>query len=274
MLTSSGLCQQRFEHAVPLAFMHYERNELDFALSCLERYRPANWQVALPASVVLWHQLRARVWLAQGMAERHESVLEELSLYAIQHGIHWMQRWIEWERVVRWLQAGELERSGMVVRRLCSDPEEFGQTSGLPSFGDAVFDPVVGAIRYCIHSGRVEGALGILAPHLAQAAGQGYVVRHAKLQVLKALAWEGKGLHEEAAAAMSVALLCAHEHGLVRTFLDEGPLCAALIRNLRRGGACAMPPTVQAYRRQLLTAFEEPPGEVCDRRESCCLQSR
>jgi LuxR family maltose regulon positive regulatory protein len=71
-----------------------------------------------------------------------------------------------------------------------------------------------------------------------------------EILILQALAHHAHGSDGAAHAALARALALAEPEGYARTFLDEGPPLAALLRNLT--------PPASAYARELLAAFDAP----------------
>ncbi len=103
--------------------------------------------------------------------------------------------------------------------------------------------------RVLIAQGEYERALAFLARLLEPIEAVGRMGRVIELLALRALALRAHGQESEALIALERALVLAEPEGYIRTFVDEGPPMAAL---LREAHTRAIRP---AYVAQLLTAF-------------------
>jgi LuxR family transcriptional regulator, maltose regulon positive regulatory protein len=132
-------------------------------------------------------------------------------------------------------------------------------------FGGVIFAAGVEALgvtpsRVLVSHGRATGDTAALgqaergleaARRLAEEQGLGWL--RLRMLLLTALLADAQGDHDAALAALAAAVAQAEPEGVVRPFLDEGAPMAALLADLRDGGA---PP---AYLDTLLAAF---PGQA------------
>jgi LuxR family maltose regulon positive regulatory protein len=104
--------------------------------------------------------------------------------------------------------------------------------------------------RLFILQDRAAEALDLLASLLVEARQLDRIDLIIDLQNLRALALQAEGQDEQAMAALEEALNLAEPGGFVRTFLDEGPSMARLLRQAASRGIAP------AYALKLLAAFD------------------
>ena len=85
--------------------------------------------------------------------------------------------------------------------------------------------------RVYLARGDPAAALALLAPYRREMETRGWADETLRAAVLQALALQAQGLPERALAALAEALRLAEPGGLVRTFVDEGPAMARLLRS-------------------------------------------
>ena len=90
--------------------------------------------------------------------------------------------------------------------------------------------------RIFIAQDRAAEALDLLEPLLVQARQLSRIDLIIEVQILRALAWQIAGDDEQAMDALTEALSLAEPGGWVRTFLDEGPAMAGLLRRAASQG--------------------------------------
>jgi LuxR family maltose regulon positive regulatory protein len=91
--------------------------------------------------------------------------------------------------------------------------------------------------RVHLAQGDPVTALAVLAPLRQQAEAKNQPDERLKVLVLQALAFQAQGETEPAVAALGEALTLAEPGGFVRTFVDEGPAMAGLLRFASKQGA-------------------------------------
>jgi LuxR family maltose regulon positive regulatory protein len=240
--------------AAPCALTLYEQNQLHEAEVLLDRHEPFLNSFFSPSSRTLWYQLRARL---HGLSEdqaRHEAVIRAGVAYAMHLGLAWMENAIRWEGVAQDLRQGRRDAATQKASPLLGELR-LGRGERWIQSCDEVFGALVGAIRYFIHTDATALALQLLEREIAWDEAQGRRLRGAKLHVLQAMALASTGKQEQAQAAMGYAVALGKDCGLIRTFLDEGPLCMDLLRALDEQVPHDTGTPLDAYRRHLLQAF-------------------
>jgi LuxR family maltose regulon positive regulatory protein len=245
--------------AAPCALALYEIDRLDEAGELLDRHEPLLGALYSPSSRTLWYQLRARLHSLDDNLEQHAATLRDGVAYARQHGIEWMANAILWEGVAGDLRHGQHESARQKAVPLLAGLDLERSTPWI-TVSDEVFGAHIGAIRYFAQTGATALALQLVQPRIAWDEAKGRRLRLAKLRVLQAMALSAGGQREPAHAAMDQALALGRECGLVRTFLDEGPPCAALLRELDQRAPEETGTPLDAYRRHLLQAFAREAG--------------
>jgi LuxR family transcriptional regulator, maltose regulon positive regulatory protein len=254
MLNTMACHPSQSRSDAPSAAVHYERNDLAGAQACLEAYRPTLAQDFLPLSVVLWHQLASRVAFARGGTDPVPPGPDPLSLYADRRNIPWIRARADWDRVADYLSVDAVDAAAALVSHLKLDIELAARASPAVTFADDVFDPAVHATRFCVHADQPDTALDLLQGQVTDALRLGRLPRLVKLQVLQSLAHHARGDINPAFALMTAALQRGNELDLVRTFLDEGSRCEALLKAMQVQ-AQKLPEPLARHRESLLQAF-------------------
>jgi LuxR family maltose regulon positive regulatory protein len=218
------------EACVGLARLHYQWNELETA----ERYAQQGLALArqlhnvdTPAACGV---LLARVKLAQGGAAEALTTLAETDQFVQQHHFgHWAGE-ITAVRIQALLQQGNLVAAAQLA-----------QAHDLP----------ISQARVHLAQHAPAAALAVLEPVRQQAETRGWADKRLQAMLLQALAHQAAGANEKAVQQLDEALTLAAPGGLLRVFIDEGPLLAAL---LREAAAQGVAPT---YVQPLLTACGE-----------------
>jgi LuxR family maltose regulon positive regulatory protein len=205
-----------------------------------------------PADVVAeGYVALARLQLAQGELEDVDNTLQKAEQVARSAMLDpWNNCWLDDCRVRLWLARGDLEAAS-----------RWAQVSGLTPDGEFSYHYDLNHInlaRTLVTRGRREPsgpylseALGLLTRLLEAAESVGWVHEATKILILQALAFQAHGDGEEAAAALARALMLAQPGGYVRTFIDEGPVMAKLLRQaITRGDS-------SSYAAKLLAALED-----------------
>jgi LuxR family maltose regulon positive regulatory protein len=140
-----------------------------------------------------------------------------------------------------WLSQGDSEAAGRWAQKY----KEIGQTEYLREFEDLTL------ARVFLAQNRPAEALHLLDSHLPPAetaARMGHVI---EIQALRALAFSASENLERALDALSHALRLAEPEGYIRTFIDEGPPMARLLRYATSQGI------TQAHIDGLLANFDD-----------------
>jgi LuxR family maltose regulon positive regulatory protein len=192
------------------------------ALAALDRAEGIMSRAGQPSFVEVIHALRAGIQLDQGRAEGDREALEAATRWARDSGL-----------LDGWRDALDGRFPGIHRR-------EF---------------PFLIVARILLLRGETGTALDLLAALLAMAERTGRHQSVVQILVLESLARNAQGERESALAPLRRALSLAEPGGFVRTFVDEGPELAGLIRQAAPG---AVSPD---YARRLAEAFG-PDGRV------------
>jgi LuxR family maltose regulon positive regulatory protein len=238
----------------PKALVLYELNRLEDAEDCLERYEPFLNTMYSPSSRTLWYQMRARLLALRGDDSGCLSAIQEGAAYATRHGIAWMEAILHWQRVDYDLARGDINRArAMATELLERTPLDVAPEWIVPC--EEVLGPTISALRFLIRAGESQRALNCLQVHLAHSEQQLRRQRLIKLRVLEALGRDALGERDEALGALRQAVGLGALSGAIRSFVDEGPACLALLRDLQRIGE--LDPGDTAYLSRLRAAFED-----------------
>jgi LuxR family maltose regulon positive regulatory protein len=197
--------------------------------------------------------LLARLQLAQGEFKRALDSLDQAEQISQRVKIDpWITAWADDCRLRLWLSTGDVAAAA-----------HWAQTSGLSVDGELSYQHDlhhVNLARVLIAPGTaypgrrdLSQALDLLARLQLAAHKAGWVSEEIKILILQALGLESRGDVAEALAALEHALFLAEPCGYVRTFVEEGPPLAHLLRQEAVRGI------VPGYVGQLLAALGEEP---------------
>ncbi|MCO6450768.1 MAG: tetratricopeptide repeat protein [Caldilineales bacterium] len=197
------------EACVGLARIHYQWNDLEAA----EQYGRQGLALArqlenvdTPAACGV---LLARVKLAQGDIESALTTLAEADQFVQRHHFaHW-QNGITSVRIQTLLQQDNL-----------AEAAQLAETYDLP----------ISQARIHLAQGDPNAALAVLEPIRRQAEAKNWADERLQAMVLQALAYDALGDTKAAMQTLSGALALAAPGGLIRIFIDEGPIMAALLK--------------------------------------------
>jgi LuxR family maltose regulon positive regulatory protein len=235
-----------------LARLHLSRGELDEASSALDGFvlaRPAG--TAEDTTGVRFRYMhpwcadaeRVRLWLARG----------------------------EVDRAVRWAEQLERQRQADFIAH--------GRPYPAPYRRDC---EDVARARIALARSRPDEALEVLEPVAVRAREGGRLSHLIEIKLLQALAVSQRGREGEEDKALTVlaeAVQLGEAEGFIRSFVDEGPLVASLLSQLRDRERRARPPALDvgtlSYIARLLFAFEDiGRSTVTSRHEPTPVQER
>ena len=132
------------------------------------------------------------------------------------------------------------------------DLKQFGIATGIGPYNcDALYLKDITWARVQIALGEGQAALTFIEPVLVVAHQNGLVYRVVELSILKAMALNAAGAHEDSLSTIEEALDLAERYGYLRT-LDQGPALDHLLAEAARVGNHA------EYIRKLSEAFDRP----------------
>ncbi|MBU0494358.1 MAG: LuxR C-terminal-related transcriptional regulator [Chloroflexi bacterium] len=184
----------------------------------------------------------ARVRQMQGDVDSAEDLLLQARRIAVQYDATEMDdRLVDLAQVRVWLAQGNVAAAA----RWADDTT--ASVLALPELREGE-DLTRARVR--LAQSRGDDALTLLEPLLHAAEKRGRMRRVVELLALHALAFQSQGDAEGALAPLARSLTLAEPEGYIRTFVDEGPPMATLLRQ------AAMRGIAPAYVGQLLAAFE------------------
>lgn len=246
---------------VGLGMLHYEWNNLDDAILCLEEGKELNQQAGL--LVMVTHSLTglALTNQAQGNAAGARSLLKEAARQAPE---------------LR--QEGDFPRAQTAMTRLAialgdlDTVEHWVRQSGVrvddeikPMY-NAVY-PYLDLARYLIAEGRnnpagtyLRDAAALLTHLFTLAEKASWTSQNIEILVLQALLLDAQEKSSEALIPLQQALQLAEPEGYVRTFIDEGSPMEELLKRSQsssEGARGASDQSLRAYSDRLLAAFSD-----------------
>jgi LuxR family transcriptional regulator, maltose regulon positive regulatory protein len=182
--------------------------------------------------------LLARLKLAQGDVTGAAAVLDEAEAFVRQHNF------MHWKPAVAAVQVLILLRQGRP--EAVAAAAQLAETHALP----------LSRARVHLAQGDPAASLAALEPVGREAEAKGWADEQLKVLVLQALALQAQGENELAAQALGKALALAEPGGFIRTFVDEGPAMAVLLRGAAKHA------TAPNYVSQLQAAFGQSEGRT------------
>jgi len=232
----------------------YERNEIDEAEECLDRYFRFVDSVLMLESTILVFLTKFRLHLARGDTAQAEDVLMAAAQHAMRTGIAWLAPTMDWERVRVALVNGDLDRAQLQARSI----EPRAAPDVAPTFIHP-YEEINGAgietIRLYIYQGETEQALDCLQVHIQHASVSHRRRRLVKLYVLQAIAQASRQNHEGALEAIVSAVRLGTTMRLIRCFVDEGSRCLLLLKRLAESRTVRFDSDVTIYLQTLINAF-------------------
>jgi LuxR family maltose regulon positive regulatory protein len=234
-----------------LAQIHYEWNQLYQAEALVQTSLTQAWTPVEAAALdVLW----ARIAAARGQAyEADEHLAQRESFAAGRVAREILAAW----RVRLWLSSNRLPEHRIAALGWANRP-------GLsqPGLSDATRDLLaLTQVRVWLAYGETRSALRVLAEVREAAQAAGRMLIEVECDVLEALARQQLRQRSRAFESIWRALSLAEPEGLVRTFADEGPAVAHLLRRVpsHQPGTLAAGPSA-AYIDTLLLACDPTPN--------------
>jgi LuxR family maltose regulon positive regulatory protein len=233
---------------VGLSQLLYERNELDAAMQHLLTSRDLGEHAGLPKNRYRWRIAMARIRAAAGDLEGALDLLNEADrLYVSDFSPDVRPVPALRARVLveqgRWSEAlGWARERGLSVEDDVSYLREFEHLT------------LARVLLACYQAERPHGSIRevtLLVERLLQAADEGARTGSVlEILVLRSLVQQTQGAIPAALASLQRALTLAEPEGYVRTFVDEGPAMASLLRAAAKQGLA------RSYVGSLLAAFD------------------
>jgi LuxR family transcriptional regulator, maltose regulon positive regulatory protein len=234
---------------VGLGALLYERNELAEAERLVQQGTLLGQQENNAFVIVAGKSTLARLRQAQGREQEAGDLMQQVMTLAQQNAIIWI--WVpgpvDAAQVRLWLAQGNLAAAAAWAQERNTPGQ---RNRPLPPLYFQEIEEIFLA-RLALAQHRHAEALELLdrLQTEAQAAGRrGHVL---EILLLKALTYQEQGNLAPALSALASALELAEPEAYIRTFVDEGPAMAALLRKIR-----ATQGRATDYVERLLEAFE------------------
>lgn len=253
----------------------YERNEIDEAEACLDRYYRFVESIPAVETILLAYLTRARIHLSRGEAEEAEETLAAAGRHATRTGMPRIVAAMDWERVRIALLAGDVGRARLIARSL----EQAVAADDVPALivpSEDINGAGIGGLRLMIHDGRSEQALARLKLHVELATRQLRRRRLAKLKILEALALGRLQRTGEALQAMAEAARMALPMGVIRSFIDEGEAGRPMLQQLCDDPALKADRKLLTHVQAILAAYDGEggvPAAPADRATGALVES-
>lgn len=201
----------------------YEHDRLGEAKAELDRCFESSAEVALPHMVVSLYLTAVRIAFLDARRAEVSALLDEAAVIGLRRGWPRLVAAIGWERVRLALREGDLAEA----RRL---------RAALPPV-DSAAEPLpdaelIGALRFEAATQPDRALLSRIRAAASRALGQNRVTRALHLVLVEALARDSLGDRPGALRAARRAVELGANGGFLRSFVDEGPRIADLLRQL------------------------------------------
>ncbi len=239
---------------VGLSDLHRERGDLAAATQDLLRSQQLGEPLGLPQNRYRWRVAMARIRQAEGDLDGALDLLNEAERFylsdfspnarpvpAMRARLQIARR--EWGEALEWVRD-----------RVLSVDDDL---SYLREFEHITLARLLlGGHAAETSQGSLDDAMGLLARLLTAAESAGREGSVTEISMLQSLAHQARGDIAAALAALDRALLLAEPEGYLRTFVDEGPHMASLLRAAAKRGSTA------SYARRLLAGFDQTKGRA------------
>ncbi len=236
---------------VGLGELYYEWNDLDAAQSCFLQ------GIALGKKWNAWDSLwpgyfgLARLMHVRGNVSEAQRLLDELSALLLGQGMHVIIPAVEAFRAMLHLAQGSTEAAWHWAAGV--EPE--GTAAAL--IGEW---QTLALVRVRLAQGRLDEAQAHLERLGLEVRARRRTRREIELLTLEARLLQARGRQGRALEALARALTLAEPEGYLRTFVDEGPPLAALVRKLASARAGAGPgPCYLAWLREVFETGQASP---------------
>jgi LuxR family maltose regulon positive regulatory protein len=236
---------------VGLGALLYERNELEEAQRLVQHGIDLGQQENNALVIIAGRTTLARVLQAQGQEQEAGDLMQQAITLAQHHHILWT--WVPGPlraaQVRLWLTQGNLTAAAEWAydRRSAA---EHGKRQLSPPYFQELEEILLARLSLAQH--RHTEALEALDRLQTEAQAAGRREHVLEILLLKALTYQDQGNVASALSALATALELTRPQEYIRTFVDEGPAMAALLRKMR-----ATQSQEPNYLDSLLEAFED-----------------
>ena len=251
--------------AIQLAEILYESNQCEAAQRLLFANAPLIQEVSLPDALITAHVIQSRIADQRGDYDRALDALNELETNGYRLGLVRAVASARLERTRLYLGHGDAAEA-LAQLTLAESALPWTLLSSRWYVANDTLTPDIARLRWMIRTGDAENAVPLLRDRLADSEVQHRARRALKLRVLLA-----EGLHACGERKLGLRTLARAQHiaqpeGFLRTFLEEGPVVQAMLREigLRRHEDLADPAPVAAR----MVATKKPEGTPNDGAEA------
>ena len=209
----------------------YEWNDLDSANRYIEKCLASSLEVALPDMIASVFLTSVRVAYARCDRDAVRRTLEHGERTGHLHDWPRLNHAIEWERVRIAIHDKDFDRAKELHARIGSG-NKFTETPGVLTHALELEANLIGDLRFEAAVTPGPNVLARLRTASAQALAQNRKWRAAKILILEAVTRQELGDESAALRCMRRALEIGAAGGLIRSFIDEGPISVRLVREI------------------------------------------
>jgi LuxR family transcriptional regulator, maltose regulon positive regulatory protein len=236
---------------VGLGALLYERNKLAEAQHLVQQGIELGQQENNVLVLIAGKSILARLLQAQGNTQEAGDLMQQAVMLAQHHHIVWT--WVpgpvDAAQVRLWLAQGNLTAVAEWAHDRRRNAPEHEKMQPRPPYFREIEEILLTRLSLAQH--RHTEALEALDRLQTEAQAAGRMEHVLEILILKALTYQDQGNLSPALSALASALELAEPEGHIRTFIDEGPAMAALLRKSR-----ATLKHESDYVERLLEAFE------------------
>jgi LuxR family maltose regulon positive regulatory protein len=237
---------------VGLGALLYERNELEEAQRLVQHGIDLGQQENNVLVLIAGRTTLARVLQAQGQEQEAGDLMQQAITLSQQHHILWT--WVPGPlraaQVRLWLAQGNLTAAVQWAHDRRRNVAEYAKMHLSPPYFQEIEEILLARLLLAQH--RYTEALEALDRLQTEAQAAGRREHVLEILLLKALTYQDQGNVASALSALATALELTRPQEYIRTFVDEGPAMAALLRKMR-----ATQSQEPNYLDSLLEAFED-----------------
>ena len=229
--------------AIQLAEILYESNQCEAAQRLLFANAPLIQEVSLPDALITAHVIQSRIADERGDYERALESLNELETNGYRLGVARAVASARLERTRLYLAHGD-PTEALAQLTLAEGALDWSKLSSRWFVANDTLTPQIARLRWMIRTGDAENATAQLRDRLADAEVEHRARRALKLRILLAEALHTSGERKLGLRTLARAQHIAQPEGFLRTFLEEGPVVQAMLREIglrRHEGAADMP---------------------------------
>ena len=217
--------------AIQLAEILYESNQCEAAQRLLFANAPLIQEVSLPDALITAHVIQSRIADERGDYDRALDALNELETNGYRLGVARAVASARLERTRLYLAHGDAAEASAQLT-LAEGALPWAKLASRWYIANDTLTPDIARLRWMIRTGEAESAAPLLRDQLADAELQHRARRALKLRILLAEALHASGERKLGLRTLARAQHIAQPEGFLRTFLEEGPVVQAMLREI------------------------------------------